>query len=217
MGKPYFDQGFNSVDAGFQSVGGMANGFDLSGTSDIYNSVDGFDGRNVVSTSLQVGSAVANGVSTFASAAGPGGTIAGVVLGAVGEAVSGGLNAYDAQKTIAGLKIERDNAWRENKAELATIIDACINKAKGKKRQGIAKASIIGQPGVMAYRTGRAIYKSFKGTKGVGRTQRATRLYEMAVNGSGPEQKIAQKVIAIICGEQMETVLKNTIAEAMKS
>lgn len=213
----YHDQGFTSADEGMASGAGIATGFGMSGTSDLYNSEDGLQGRNIGMACLQLGSAAAGGAAAFSSAAGPGGTIAGVVFGVVGEAVGGGLNAYDAQKTIAALKIQHKKANRSNCQELGSIIESCMAKAKGKRAQGVAKATVAGQPGVMAYRTGRAIYKAIRGTKGKGRKERSERLYHFALNGNPVEKTIAQAVIVAICGDKMDQVLKNSISDAMKS
>ncbi len=209
----------NAFKGGMGQATGVASGFGMNGTSGLYDSTDGFNGRAIGQGALKLGSACASGVSAFASAtstAGPAGAIAGTALGLIGSAVQGGLNVYDAQKTIALLEECRFEAHVLGLQDLEGIIISCMGKAKNKTAYGIANATVIGQPGVMIARTGRAIYKAIKGTKGKGRKQRAAALYDYAKQND-KEGEIARKAIKGICAASFEDFMKGAIANAMKS
>jgi hypothetical protein len=91
-----------------------------------------------------------------------------------------------------------------------------VAKQDIKFRTGVGKASIVGQPGVHVYRAGKAVYKGIKGTKGVGRAERAAFLVERAkdFNSGG---NMAREAIKAIMGMQFDKIATHAVAEAMKS
>jgi len=209
------------------SLGGM------SGTSGLFETRvagDGsletaFDGRQVAMTAIRVCSAAAGGLATFASGPTCGaGAIAAGAIGMITTAVQGGFNAYDAQKTIAKLTVIRERVANKNsargsaddRAALLDVLDGCIGKATNKKVYGVTNATGVGQVGVAATRTVRAIYKGVTHQKGTGRARRADALYELA-KGSGPLAGIARETIEAICMANFEGFMKKSIADAMKS
>lgn len=201
------------------NLGGMA------GTSGLYSTEGGVDGRQVALTAIRVAGAAAGGMATFGSGATCGaGAIAAGAIGMITTAVQGGFNAYDAQKTIARLTQIRDRVANplsargtaQERSDLVEILDSCIGKATNKKAYGVANATAVAQVGVAATRTVRAVGKAIRGTKGVGRARRADYLYELA-KGGGPLSGLAREAIEAICMANFESFMKTSIADAMKS
>ncbi len=217
----------SNVGTGATSFAGgqfVASAGGLGGTTGLYDSTTGVDWRAAAGTALKVGSACAAGVSTFASGTtAGGGAVAGAVLGGVADAFAGGLQAYDAQKCRARLQqLYEEAEWRSQNhfpgcdGELVEALGGCIAKQNIKFRTGVGKATIVGQPGVHAYRAGKAVYKGIKGTKGVGRRERAAYLVEKAKE-EGTGGTIAREAVRSIMGMQFDQIATSAVAEAMKS
>lgn len=209
------------------SGGGAAAGFVMSGggmggTTGVldWEKTPQYAGK-VATTLLSAGAAAASGAAAFSSAAGPGGTIAGVVLGAVGIAVQGGLDAYDTQKAIAMLKKALADAkglpaGTARKDELVEAIEYCVRKRGVKFNKSVANASIVGQPFNPLYKAGKAIYKKAMGTKGVNRAHYADLVMGLAKE-PGKVGEIARLIVQTIVGEQYDNVAKKALETAFKS
>ncbi len=219
-------------ESGMSGGGGVAswsaNLGGMSGTTGLLE-VDeagkrGINGRVAATTLLSAGAAAAGGAVTFCAAAGPGGAVAGAVLGTVGAAVSGGLAAYDAQKTIAGLKqveTKVDTFLKTNPGDADAIalkecITYCVGKSGVKFNKGVANATIAGQPLTALYKTGKAIYKFAKGTKGVNRRANATSVVKLSEK-STVIGGYAREVVKAIIAKDYEKIATDAIADAMKS
>lgn len=194
----------------------------LGGTTGLYDSIKGVNKRAVAQTCIKTASACASGAATFASSTtAGGGVVAGVILGSLGDALSGGLQAYDAQKCRAALNRCLDAAYALHNYpgvdhQLVEALEGCVAKQNIKFRTGVGKATVVGQPGVHIYRAGKAIYKGVKGTKGVGRATRAAYLVDKAKqDDTGGE--IAREAIKAIMGMQFDQIATKAVAEAMKS
>jgi hypothetical protein len=209
------------------TTGGMyvATAGGLAGTSGLYSTNDGVNGRQVALTALRVCGAAAGGLATYGSGVTCGaGAIAAGAIGMITTAVQGGFSAWDAQKTVAKLKEIRDRVanpnsargTREDRAKFVDVLDGCIGKATNKLSYGVANATVVGQPLMAGYRTGRAIAKAVAGQKGVGRERRATFLYDLA-KGGGPLAGLANEAIQAICMADFEKFMKTALADAMKS
>lgn len=205
-------------DAG--NITSAVTGLGMAGTSGLYSTTGGFEGRAIAGSALQLASGIAGAVSGFAaagSAAGPGGAIAGAALGLIAEGMQGGFEAYDAQKTRAKLLncLERAEAQRID--DLAAVLVSCIAKSTIKLRAGVSKATLVGQPGAMIYRAGKAVYKTAKRTKGVGRKERATQLIAWAKEPKSPRQNIASDAVQAICHANFDAMIQDTVEKGMKS
>ena len=206
------------------NIHGATTGFGMAGSNAPWSSREGggvnIDARGAATTALKVCSAAMSGMSAFAassSAAGPAGMIAGTALGLISEGLQGGFEAYDAQKTKAELLRCLDAAEAVRDAELANVIEHCMSKSDIKFRAGVSKATLVGQPGAMLYRTGKAIYKTAKGTKGIGRHERATKLIDWAKNGSPSRKNISVRVIRAICQQGFDEMIQTSLESSMKS
>lgn len=183
----------------------------------------GVDNRVLATTLLSAGAGVAAGMANFSQLAGPAGAVAGTVLGVVSTAVTGGLKAYDANKTIAALEstLGKVNAQpRPLTQDLQMVEDAivyCIAKQKVKRHKGAANAAIVGQPIVPLYRAGKAVSKFVQGTKGVHRRDTAARLVTLSEQGPTVAASLAREVIVAIVKMNYENVMTNALADAMKT
>lgn len=212
---------------GYEGVGTGAYGANVGGLADTSGvlEVDESGKRKInyegtALSALKVGAAAANGAATFSAAAGPGGGVAAAVFGVVGDALTGGFQAYNAQKCHAAL----EKAYREaktlpdgpDKDALCQCLEGCLAKSAIKFRKGVGKASIAGQPGVALYRAGKAIYKFSRGTKGKGRQNRAETLIRLAKERTHAGL-LARFAVTAIVGMQFEKIMTSAVADAMKS
>jgi hypothetical protein len=207
---------------GLSNTGGLLNvTYDENG-----NPIRSIDKRVAATTAITVCAGAANGAAALSQIAGPGGAIAGTALGMITTAVSGGFAAYDAQKAIAQLKLIHDEVWAAQTSlkggdndlyEVSDILGYCIGKQGVKRNKGIANASLVGQPLGGLYKSGKAIDKYIKGTKGQGRTQAAKGLLAIAKKNTGPAAGFARRVIETIAAKNFENILTDAIADAMKS
>jgi hypothetical protein len=206
------------VDVGMATGGyGLANNLGgLASTTGLLGSGKSIDPRKAATSLLQAGAVAASGAATFSATAGPGGAIAAAVLTTVGTGVEGGLNAYDAQKTIARLQEAYRSAKQLNDPEMVEKIEWLMRKQEIKFNKGVANATLVAQSGVVAYKTGKAIYKWAKGTKGVNRAGAAEYFIEKA-KGSGQTGMIARMVIQAVVAQSYEQLAKSALSDAFKS
>jgi len=180
------------------------------------------DGRVMATTLLSAGAGVAAGMANFSQLAGPAGAVAGTVLGVVSTAVTGGLKAYDANKTIAALKVimaKAEGLPRPINQDVVVVkeaIEYCLAKQGVKYHKGLANAALIGQPVVPVIRASKAVTKWVQGTKGVHRRNCARTLVTVA-EGSGPAAALAKEVIVAIVKMNYESIMTNALADAMKT
>nr|WP_315213140.1 hypothetical protein [uncultured Duganella sp.] len=237
-GKPSWVYDPNQGSVGESQMGGgaavgtwLATAGGLSGTTGLLtvekdakgNVVRSVDGRVATTTLLTAGAGVAAGMANFSQLAGPAGAVAGTVLGVVATAVTGGLKAYDASKTIAKLETIQTKLKGQPQPlspDLLLVQDAityCLAKQNVKFKKGVANAALVGQPVVPLVRAGKAVSKFVQGTKGVHRRNCAGSLVELSEKGSGVASALAKEIIVAIISMNYESIMTNALADAMKT
>jgi hypothetical protein len=187
----------------------------------------GVDARVAATTGLTAMAAAASGAAAFSQIAGPGGAVAGTVLGMIGTAVNGGLAAYDAQGTKATLlEIQKYAIAATRTGEKGEDIDAvlealdfCIHQQGVKFAKGVANTSIVGQPLLIGYKTGRALQKWADGTKGVARDSISRQLVEISKkpDGTASAPGLARRIIAAVVAKNYDSIMQDAVSNAMKT
>ncbi len=196
------------------SFGGVSSYSDLSGNSFLPDSGQPLDKRAIGLNSLKVASTVASSI--------PGAGPAGSVISMVGRAIGGGLNAYDAQNTVAELKaiavsLNGSSLSASDKSKLQGCLDHLLAKQGIKFKAGVSNATVIGQPGETIYRAGKAIYKFAKGTKGVHRQESAQALIDMLKSPNADAKGFAERILMAVAKNDFDKMIKATIANVFKS
>lgn len=171
--------------------------------------------------SIQTAAGVASGIiSSVSAAAGPIGAAAGGGLNMVLGAISSGLDAHDTQKTVAGLKALLTGpisgmAAGQDKIDLTEIVELAIKKKTRHRDIAISESASLGisKIGTAAYRMGRAIHKKRTGTKGKSREAAADKLLTLANGGN----LIAKQIIILIAKQNFDSMLKNSLTDALRS
>lgn len=234
------------LDAGLSSgsgyAGKIANGYGFGGTTGLLQNKVGEDGavsktynkRVAATTALTVMAAAASGAATLAPAAGPGGAVAGTAIGMLATAFQGGFAVADAQKGRAELlRIQREIQGTMGVAAVlgamapaalsdpdmqvvAQTLEFCLGQESRKEAKGWANASVIGQPGLVAYKTGRALAKWGSNTKGVARETNSRQIVAVA-NKDTKAGELARRVIAAVVAKNFDDIMANAVADAMKT
>jgi hypothetical protein len=212
---------------GFISAGSTV--FGMNNTTGLVNgrlAADGtfhqeVNGRNVMTTCLTGMAGAASGVAAFSQIAGPYGAVAGAALGVIGQAINGGLAAFDTHRTIAALKNTRSKipVWIDEGSDMAvvgTVIDFCLGKMQTRFIKSAATAAVVGQPLVPLYKAGRAIQKTVMHAKGKDRAINARDLVAISQK-EGPAAGLAREVIGALFARKYEQIMVDTVADAMKS
>lgn len=208
----------------FSNFGGLAGVSDL-----VVVDADGrrqINGRVAVTTGLTVMAAAASGASAFSQLAGPGGAVAGSVLGLLSTAATGGFAAFDAQSTRAALLQIQEKAVAAKKmgekGDIDAVLEAlefCLKQQRRKFYKGVGNATMAGQPIVALYRTGRAIQKTVNGTKGVGRADVSRQLVEISKKPSSTDAApgLARQIIAAVVAKNYDSIMQDAVSSAMRT
>lgn len=214
--------GASGTAAFLATAGGLAN---TTGLLQVNDGVRSVDRRLAVTTSLGVCAAAASGAALFSQVAGPGGAIAAAGLGILGNMINGGLMRYDAQRSMAALKqidkeLEGIPASPGEQSDLEIVrgtVQYCIGKQQGKVNKGVANMLVVGQPMVPIYKTGKAAYKFYQGTKGANRADHSRKLVAIARKDAGKASEYARRVIEVLVAKNFDDVLTDAVSNAMKS
>lgn len=207
-----YDQDLDeSISNGFGIASGLPGG-------SLYDSVNGWGDAGAFAGFAC--SALQTGASIGSAASGGFGAPIGIGVSVITNAVTNGMAAHDSQKVVAGLRqILQDaalqNAQAGEAAELKNIIMYCLQKRTSRRDRQISGAFSLGA-GVGAFQNVKGIYKAAAGTKGVNRHNNANKLFDLAKSSSAVG-KLAQQVVALICGGSFDDLLRNAIKNGMKS
>jgi len=182
------------------------------------------DGPRLLMGSLKtVAQLSSQGASYAAPLAGP----IGSGIGMVCDSVVDGIDAYDSQQTVAKLKeIARRNMYylaakkSKHLEPLWQVLNIALEKKRRHRDIAIAGAASVqvAKPFTQLYRAGRAVQKSFAGTKGVSREYAADCLIA-ALNDSQDTlaQQVAREIVSAIAHRNFEDLLKHSLTEALRS